>query len=83
MARRCSHAMGNSVQHSELNNHIVFKAHEDSTISKAISSALWPRYWFGGRLILRRYGYGADLEATDLLIRDNANELHGNLGPSI
>jgi hypothetical protein len=68
----------------ELNSNIVFKAHEDSHNIKGdliCISALGN--WVGGRLIFPRYGYGADLEPTDLLICDNANELHGNVGPLI
>lgn len=68
----------------ELNNHIVFKAHEDAdNIKGDLICIAALGNWVGGRLIFPRYGYGAELEPTDLLICDNANELHGNLGPLI
>lgn len=68
----------------ELNKHILFKAHEDADNIKGdliCIAALGD--WVGGRLIFPRYGYGADLAPTDLLICDNANELHGNIGPLV
>jgi hypothetical protein len=68
----------------ELNKHIVFKAHEDENNIKGdliCIAALGD--WVGGRLIFPRYGFGADLEPGDVLICDNANELHGNLGPLV
>lgn len=68
----------------EINNHILFKAHEDADNIKGdliCIAALGS--WVGGRLIFPRYGFGADLEPTDLLICDNANELHGNVGPLV
>jgi hypothetical protein len=68
----------------ELNSNIVFKAHEDShNIKGDLICIAALGNWVGGRIIFPRYGYGADLEPTDLLICDNANELHGNLGPLI
>jgi hypothetical protein len=68
----------------ELNKHIVFRAHEDAYNADGTLvciSAVGD--WVGGRLILPRYGYGADLAPTDLLICDNHSELHGNLGPLV
>ena len=68
----------------ELNNHILFKAHEDAHNVKGdliCIAALGD--WARGRLIFPRYGYGADLGRCDLLICDNANELHGNIGPLV
>jgi hypothetical protein len=68
----------------ELNSNILFKAHEDAhNIKGDLICIAALGNWVGGRLIFPRYGYGADLEPTDLLICDNANELHGNLGPLI
>lgn len=68
----------------ELNKHILFKAHEDAdNIKGDLICIAALGNWVGGRLIFPRYGYGADLEPTDLLICDNANELHGNVGPLV
>lgn len=68
----------------ELNKSILFKAHADKNNIKSdliCIAALGD--WVGGRFVFPRYGYGADLEETDLLICDNANEFHGNLGPLV
>jgi hypothetical protein len=68
----------------ELNRHIVFRAHEDSYNAEGTLVCITAvGTWVGGRLIFPRYGYGADLEPTDLLICDNLNEFHGNLGPLV
>ncbi len=68
----------------ELNNHILFKAHEDrDNVKGDLICIAALGNWVGGRLIFPRYGYGADLGETDLLICDNANELHGNVGPLV
>ena len=68
----------------ELNSNIVFKAHEDAHNVKGDLICITALgNWAGGRLIFPRYGIGVDLEPTDLLICDNANELHGNLGPLV
>jgi hypothetical protein len=68
----------------ELNNHILFKAHEDAyNVDGTLVCISAIGTWVGGRLILPRYGYGADLDPTDLLICDNHFELHGNLGPLV
>jgi hypothetical protein len=68
----------------ELNKHIVFRAHEDAyNVNGTLVCIAALGTWVGGRLILPRYGYGADLEPTDLLICDNHSELHGNLGPLV
>jgi hypothetical protein len=68
----------------ELNRHIVFRAHEDSNNAEGTLVCITGLgTWVGGRVIFPRYGYGADLAPTDLLICDNLNELHGNLGPMV
>jgi hypothetical protein len=68
----------------ELNNQILFKAHEDrDNVKGDLICIAALGNWVGGRLIFPRYGYGADLGETDLLICDNANELHGNVGPLV
>jgi hypothetical protein len=68
----------------ELNKHIVFRAHEDEYNAPGTLVCIAALgTWVGGRLIFPRYGYGADLEPTDLLICDNVNEHHGNLGPLV
>ena len=68
----------------ELNRHIVFRAHEDAyNVDNTLVCIAALGSWVGGRLIFPRYGYGADLEATDLLICDNHFELHGNVGPLV
>jgi hypothetical protein len=68
----------------ESNNHIVFKAHEDAYNADGTLVCITALgSWVGGRLILPRYGYGADLSPTDLLIVDNHEELHGNIGPLV
>ena len=66
----------------ELNRHAIFKAHEDSdNVAGTLVCITALGNYAGGRFVLPRYGYYADLQPTDLLICDNKNELHGNLGP--
>lgn len=66
----------------ELNRHAIFKAHEDSdNVAGTLVCIAALGNYAGGRLVLPRYGYYADLQPTDLLICDNKNEFHGNLGP--
>jgi len=68
----------------ELNNHILFKAHEDEyNLSGALICIAALGIWVGGRLIFPRYKYGVDLKPFDLLICDNHTELHGNIGPLV
>jgi FGGY family of carbohydrate kinases, C-terminal domain len=73
-----------TVSTPELNNHIVFKAHEDVyNLDGALVGSASLGNWVGGRLIFPRYKMGGDLAPTDLLICDNHTELHGNLGPLV
>jgi hypothetical protein len=66
----------------EMNRHGIFKAHEDSdNVAGTLVCIAALGNYAGGRLVLPRYGYYADLQPGDLLICDNKNELHGNLGP--
>ena len=68
----------------ELNNHILFKAHEDKyNLEGALICIAALGHWTGGRLIFPRYKYGVDLQPFDLLICDNHTELHGNTGPLV
>jgi hypothetical protein len=68
----------------ELNKHIVFRAHEDEYNAESTLVCIAALgTWVGGRIILPRYGFGADLEPYDLLIVDNRDEFHGNLGPLV
>jgi len=68
----------------ELNRNILFMAHEDKrNVKGALIGITALGEFVGGRLILPRYGYGAELQPHDLLICDNNHELHGNLGPLV
>lgn len=68
----------------ELNNHILFKAHEDAyNVDGALVCIAALGNWAGGRLIFPRYGFGCNLKPFDLLIADNHFELHGNTGPLV
>jgi hypothetical protein len=59
----------------ELNNHVVFKAHEDVyNLGGALVCIASLGNWVGGRLIFPRHKMGGDLAATDLLIWDNHTE---------
>lgn len=68
----------------ELNRNIIFKAHEDKQNVRGTCVCITTMGSFvGGRLVFPRYGYSAKLGPTDLLICDNNEELHGNLGPIV
>ncbi len=68
----------------ELNQTIVFKAHEDgNNVSGTLVGITALGSFVGGRLVFPRYGYSAELGPRDLLICDNNHELHGNLGPVV
>jgi hypothetical protein len=68
----------------ELNQTIVFKAHEDgNNVLGTLVGITALGSFVGGRLVFPRYGYSAELGPRDLLICDNNHELHGNLGPVI
>jgi hypothetical protein len=68
----------------ELNRNILFMAHEDKRNARGALICIAALGEFvGGRLVLPRYGYGAELQPYDLLICDNNLELHGNLGPLV
>lgn len=68
----------------ELNKSCIFKAHEDGNNVDGTCVCITTLGDFvGGRLVLPRYGYSAELRPKDVLIVDNNHELHGNLGPLV
>lgn len=68
----------------ELNQTIVFKAHDDgNNVFGTLVGITALGSFVGGRLVFPRYGYSAELAPRDLLICDNNHELHGNLGPVV
>jgi hypothetical protein len=68
----------------ELNRNIIFKAHEDKRNVRGTCVCITAMGTFvGGRLVFPRYGVSAKLGPMDLLICDNNEELHGNLGPIV
>ena len=68
----------------ELNHNILFKCHADgNNVAGTCVCITTLGLFVGGRLVFPRYGYSALLRNRDLLICDNNNELHGNLGPIV